>query len=296
LSLHANPAWFDAVSNFLIERGAPGVVIENKELQAYFPRSAGDRMLKEAVQRFVEGLDSVFPASGSTSEPTLRWSVFRNRNWHSAWRRFFTAQKVGKSFWVKPPWARSVAIGKRQVITIDPGMAFGTGTHETTRCCLELIETATGAIHGSEFSSLDVGTGSGILAIALAKLGAKEVWALDNDPVALKAARKNLRVNNVGGIVHLSGATLDRMKRSFSLVVANLTAETILALGEALAKRVAPGGFLILSGILKARSGQVTRCFIGRGFRKIQRKSENEWVTLLFRRGVKDAKILSAAR
>ncbi len=173
---------------------------------------------------------------------------------------------------------------RRQVITIDPGMAFGTGTHATTRGCLEFIEQVAARFHGDSFTALDVGAGSGILSIGLAKLGAKEVWALDNDPVALQAARKNLSANGVENIVHLSATALNRLRKSFPLVVANLTAETILALSKALQKKVAPTGFLILSGILKTKATLVIGHFADQGFRLLRRKAEKEWVTLLLRR------------
>jgi ribosomal protein L11 methyltransferase len=135
-----------------------------------------------------------------------------------------------------------------------------------------------------EFAALDVGTGSGILAIALVKLGAKKVWAIDSDPAALEVARTNLLANRAARRVRISGAKLDQIRRSFALVVANLTAETLIDLAGALAKRVAPRGFLILSGILRQKAGNVIHCFAGHGFKLLRRKREKEWVTLLCRR------------
>jgi ribosomal protein L11 methyltransferase len=163
-------------------------------------------------------------------------------------------------------------------------MAFGTGTHTTTRGCLEFLEKVAVCFRGKDFAALDVGTGSGILAIALSKLRARSIWAIDNDPVALKIARENLSFNGVEKNVHLSGAELSRIRKSFSLVVANLTAETILGLADALAQKVAPRGFLILSGILHEQSRAVTRRFGTEGFVLLRRKREKEWVTLLLKR------------
>jgi ribosomal protein L11 methyltransferase len=137
---------------------------------------------------------------------------------------------------------------------------------------------------GGKFAALDVGTGSGILAIALIKLGAKKVWAIDNDPAALEVARKNLLANGAARSVRLSSARLDQIRRSFSLVVANLTAETLIDLADALAKRVAPRGFLILSGILRQKARDVIHLFEERGFMVLRRKREKEWVTFLCRR------------
>jgi ribosomal protein L11 methyltransferase len=169
------------------------------------------------------------------------------------------------------------------VITIEPGMAFGTGTHATTRGCLEFIEAVAGKLDGKNYSALDVGTGSGILAIALAFSGAKEIRAIDNDPLALQVARENLRVNGVAQRVRLSGADVRRIKQKFDVVVANLTAETIQELSSDLEKKVAVKGFLILSGILHQKGDLITRRFAPR-FRVLKRKRAREWVTLLLQR------------
>ncbi len=281
LSVRASAADLDAVSNFLIERGSPGVVVKRNGIEAYFRRSRTDASLKRAVRRFlraIEGLD------GHRRKLSAQWKIIKEENWHDSWRRFIKAQKVGRSFWVTPPWLPPPKNNRREVITIELGMAFGTGTHATTRGCLEFLEKAAGFLRGKDFAALDVGTGSGILAIALAKLGARTIWAIDNDPVALKIALENLSFNGVEKNVHLSGAELSRIRKSFSLVVANLTAETILGLADALAQKVAPRGFLILSGILHEQARTVTRRFGTEGFVLLRRKREKEWVTLLLKR------------
>jgi ribosomal protein L11 methyltransferase len=280
LSLRTDPAAIDAVSNFLIERGSPGVVINKNEIQAYFVHSADDSSIRKDVQRFLRGINGLYSRA---HEPPLRWRLLKDRNWNSSWRRFFTPQKIGKSFWVTPPWAIPPRLRNRHVITIEPGMAFGTGTHATTRGCLEFIEEAALSFKGWPFRALDVGTGSGILAIAAAKLGAEEVLALDNDPQALKVARENLRCNAVQGKVRLSGTNLSRIRKLFPVVVANLTGETIIDLNRPLARRVAPKGFLILSGILSPKSEDIASHF-GAAFKTLRRKREKEWMTILLRR------------
>jgi ribosomal protein L11 methyltransferase len=169
--------------------------------------------------------------------------------------------RVGKSFWVTPPWLKAPKFRRRRIITIEPGMAFGTGTHATTRCCMEFLEVVAAKLAGKSWSVLDVGTGSGILAIASRILGATTIWAIDNDPVAVEVARENLRSNGLANQVVLSNKPLSSIKRTFTVLVANLTAETILELADALEKRVAPGGYMVLSGILRSKAGAVLRGF-----------------------------------
>ena len=281
LSLKAPPAALDTISNFLIERGSPGVVLQRDEIRAFFARPAKSSALKRDIQRFLRGIRGIYPGSG---EQPLRWAILKDRNWNNSWRRFFSPQKVGKWFWIIPPWVDPPATKRRQIITIEPGMAFGTGTHATTRGCLEFLEEAVGSLAEEPLTALDVGTGSGILAIALAKMGASRVSALDSDPIALKAAQVNVRQNRVSRAVRLSNSGLGAVKESFTIVVANLTAETIVDLAPLLQKRVSAGGYLILSGILKPKAGEVLRRFAPHHFMFIRQGTQREWVTLLLKK------------
>jgi ribosomal protein L11 methyltransferase len=163
-------------------------------------------------------------------------------------------------------------------------MAFGTGTHATTRRCLEFLEHLAARFNGGEFTALDVGTGSGILAIALAKMGAASVVALDNDPTALKVARGNVRVNGVERKIKLASCRVDKVDESFAVVVANLTAETIVDLSAAIEERVAKGGYLVLSGILQPKARQVLGRFCPSRFLPVRQSREKEWVTLLLKK------------
>ncbi len=278
LSLKAPSASLDTIANFLIERGSPGVVLRRNEVRAFFARPAKSLALKRDIQRFVRGIRGIYPGVG---EQPLSWTVLKDRNWNHSWRRFFCPQKVGKRFCVTPPWAEPPPSRKRQVITIEPGMAFGTGTHATTRGCLEFLEEASDALAGKPFAALDVGTGSGILAIALAKLGARRVLGLDMDSVALEAARTNVRQNHVGRTVRLSHCRLGVIRESFSIVVANLTAGTILGLASLLEKRVSARGYLVLSGILRTEADEIVRRFCPNPFLLVRQAAHREWVTLL---------------
>ena len=280
LTVHTSAANIDAVSNFLMERGSSGVVVKRRAVEGYFANSKSACALKKSVRRFVW---DVAKLQGHGNKPRIAWKVTRPENWQNAWKRFIKPSRIGKTFWVTPPWLTAPKFRRRQVITIEPGMAFGTGTHATTRGCLEFLELAARSLPRGQFTALDVGTGSGILAIALAKSGAKKVWAIDNDPVALEVARKNIQSNGAANCVRLAGTFLSSIKRTFSIVVANLTAETILELAGVMKKRVAPKGFLILSGILHPKANSVVRRFAGK-FRIVRRKRSREWVTLWLRR------------
>lgn len=280
LTVHIGAASLDAVANFLTERGATGAIFKRRAVEAYFPRDANVAALKRAVQRFVF---AVAKLQGRGSKPRITWRIARAAHWQNSWKRFIRPSRVGKLFWVTPPWLTPPRFRRRHVITIEPGLAFGTGTHATTRGCLEFIEQVAASQPAGKFTALDVGTGSGILAIALVKLGAQRVWAVDNDPVALAVAQENLSINGAAERVELSATPLTRIKRRFSLVVGNLTAETIVELAGAMAPKVAADGYVILSGILHNKAASVLGCFTPR-FRVVKRQRAREWVTLLLQR------------
>ena len=269
------------MANFLIERGSPGVVLKRNEVRAFFARSPRTSALKREIHRFLRDIRKIYPGFG---EQPLIWTLLKDRNWTHSWRRFFSPQKVGRSLWITPPWVDPPQFHRRHVITIEPGMAFGTGAHATTRCCLEFLEHLVSRVNGDELHALDLGTGSGILAIALAKMGASSVLALDNDPTALKVARGNVRLNGVERRVKLSNCRVERVVETFPVVVANLTAETIIDLGGALEERVSAGGHLVLSGILKPKAGQVLHRFSPGHFLLSRRAQQKEWVTLLLKK------------
>ncbi len=279
LSLKAPLPAHDAIANFFIERGSPGVVFARGEVRAFFrpPQAAA---LRREVGPFLRDLRKIYP--GFAAKP-LRWRTLAENNWAHSWRRFFAPVKIGRMLWIAPPWVE-LPNSRRHVITIEPGMAFGTGTHATTRGCLEFIEQIMPPFDHGKLRALDVGTGSGILAIALARLGAASVVALDNDPVALKVARDNIRINGVARQIRLARAGVDKLGGRFGIVIANLIAETILELADALASRVAPGGYLVLSGILYWQADDIVRRFVPARFKIVRRRRGQEWATLLLKK------------
>jgi len=276
LSVQAQGPVQDTISSFLVENGSTGVVCAERSLRAFFPEAVDDAALRPVVRYYLRGLRDIFPGGfvGRT-----RWRVLAEKNWHDGWRDHFKPQKIGKRFLVTPPWIRPKD-ARRHTVLIEPAMAFGTGTHETTRSCLEFIDEL--CAEAVPARALDVGTGSGVLAIGMARLGVREVLALDNDPVALEAARANLRLNGLDHAVTLSGTSVGRVRRLFPLVVANIILETLVELAGPLSRRVSAKGALILSGLLHDHVPAVVQRFPG--FRLEQHRQRKEWSTLLLRK------------
>ncbi len=187
--------------------------------------------------------------------------------------------EVGR-LWVGPPWEAPHAPSNRIPIAIEPKMAFGTGDHPTTSLCLEAIDAH--FTPGKGGSLLDVGTGSGVLAIAAGKLGARRVLGVDNDPVAVAIARENAKLNRAKQ-VKISDCALDELDEVFDLVVANILANTLVELSSHLAKVTAEK--LILSGLLIGQESEVARAFRQSGLTVSGRRTRREWLRLDFRRG-----------
>ena len=280
LSIRTSAANLEALSDLVIERGSPGVVVRRNGLDAFFPAPRDSTKLRRDIKSSVVGVIRRNPRGRHTR---LEWKFIKQDNWQDSWKRFIKPRRVGKTFWVTPPWLEPPKFRRRRVITVEPGMAFGTGTHATTRGCMECLEIVVAKLGGKTFTALDVGTGSGILSIALALLGAAEIWAIDHDPVAMQVAGENFRTNGVANRIHLSARQPGAIRRAFTVVVANLIAETIVEIASALKTRVRPAGYLILSGILQQKAAAVLRQFTA-SFRVVELRRKREWVTLLLRR------------
>ncbi|MBI3926536.1 MAG: 50S ribosomal protein L11 methyltransferase [Armatimonadetes bacterium] len=203
----------------------------------------------------------------------------RDEDWAENWKRFYHPIKVGPRLVVRPSWEVYESLPEERVIVLDPGSAFGTGYHWSTRLCLELLESVSEKAPLGRV--LDFGTGSGILAIGAGLLGASEVLACDRDPVAVQVARTNLAENGVGAIV----LQVDRPPPGpFQLILANLTAEIHLRLVEALARELAPHGRLIAGGIIEERRDEVARRFEAEGLELEQARVEDGWVGMGWKR------------
>ncbi len=206
----------------------------------------------------------------------------RERDWRDSWKRYFRPQRIGRALVVKPSWAAYRLRRGDTVIEIDPGMAFGTGQHPTTAMCLRALED----LVRPGVSVLDVGTGSGILAIAAAKLGAARVLALDIDPLAVAAARQNAAANGVAGAVEARERTLDETASAgaYDLIAANISGLTIERLAPAFARSLAPGGVLVASGFLDDSVDALSAALRVAGLDVERALAEGVWRAVIARR------------
>jgi ribosomal protein L11 methyltransferase len=198
-------------------------------------------------------------------------------DWANAWKAFYKPLEIGRYFVVKPTWERYAAAPGRCVIELDPGMAFGTGAHPTTQLCLELLEERV----KPKDRVLDWGTGSGILAIASALLGAGHVCALDLDLIAVEAARQNAALNGVADRVDVRHSDLAG-SRPFDGVVANILPDPIIHAARQLRSLTSDAGWLIAGGIVTLRAPEVETALARAGFRTAGRREQGEWVALVF--------------
>jgi ribosomal protein L11 methyltransferase len=204
-----------------------------------------------------------------------------DEDWGEAWKAGLAPISVGRLF-VRPSWIDAAPPPGAAEVVLDPGMAFGTGTHPTTSLCLRALSDLLGERPGA--TVLDVGTGSGLLAIAAARLGAGRVAGTDVDPVAVAVARENAARNGVE--VELSGAPVPALRGPFDLVVANILANTLRELAPGIAAQVAPGGTLLLSGLLAGQEEEVREAYLREGLSadRPRDRAEGEWRLLALRR------------
>jgi len=261
------------VTAILISAVSRGVLEEEQDgkkvLRAYVPADAPLRKTKI-------GLNEQLKACGWSCKAGL----FENQDWLTKWKEHIKPVRVSDRLVIKPTWKKAAKKPGRIIIEIDPGMAFGTGSHASTMMCLKATDKIAYAIKGSNV--LDVGTGSGILAITAAKFSAKNVVGVDIDPEAVKVARKNIRFNKVSGNVKITAKPLEEIKGKFSVIFANIIAEELVKIANLLKSRTADNGFLILSGILKDRVREVEASYKGLGFRPFKSYSKGEWKCLVF--------------
>jgi ribosomal protein L11 methyltransferase len=246
--------------------------------------------VRRAVARCEEELGHL-QAFGLRPIGDLRATVVHEADWANAWKAHFPVLRVGRRIVIRPTWRRHRREPDDVVLALDPGMAFGTGLHPTTRLCLAALEgladrggLARGAPDGGPARVLDVGSGSGILSIAAARLGAREVLAVDVDPIAVDASAANARRNRLARVVRAREGSSPSGEGPFDVVVANLIASLLITLADGLTGDVRPGGWLLASGIFENREAEVQEAFEARGLAVEQRWEEGDWVALELRR------------
>ena len=208
----------------------------------------------------------------------------RNEDWAEGWKQHFPVVKIGRRLVIRPSWEEYVPAAEDVVLVLDPGMAFGTGTHGTTRLCLDALAARFDRPDPPR-RVLDVGTGSGILAMAAAALGAEQVLACDIDPESCRIATENVRNNRLQQQVVVTGEPLETLEGGFDLVLANILAEENIRLAKELVSRLRPGGQLVLSGILLEKEDLVVAAFAAYPLTGLQRLRREDWSCLVYTRG-----------
>jgi ribosomal protein L11 methyltransferase len=272
----------DAVSNFCHEQNAGGLVIDDTNpdaarITAYYSLEEWDAVYSR-VKKYLSDLQEIFP---DLPAPVLATSPLKDENWALTWKAHFKATKIGRGLIVTPPWLKPKSEG-REVIIIEPAEAFGTGTHETTRGCLMLLEDALEELKKDHDgpSLLDVGCGSGILGIAGIKLGAGLVLAVDNDPIAVEAAAKNALLNKVDDKLQLRCSSVKELVGQYDIVIANLDPMTLAANRDKLVSL--SDCFLIVSGVPLDQWDGIRGLFISRNLVLRREIMDSEWGTGLF--------------
>jgi len=287
----------ELIADVFYRFGVKGVVVEDPTMET---PPGTDVILEDTVRPDVNAVSGYFPATAFDQEQRRRFEtalkaldgplqmqhrVFYRavdeEDWAESWKAFFWPEKISDRIVVKPTWRDYQPKGDERVLEIDPGMAFGTGTHPTTALCIQMLETYL----KPEDRMLDVGTGSGILMIAAVLLGAAEVNGIDNDPVAVDVARQNLLLNALMAdrCRVWSGNLLSGVAERYDIVVANILAEVIIALLPDISPVLLPGGRFICSGILYSQQDAVADRARSLGFELLVARLREEWVAMAFK-------------
>lgn len=258
-------------------------------VSVWFPRRPKwDEQMKARLRA---GLEAIGRCGLRVTPARMVLTRVRRKDWAESWKRHFPPLEIGRRLLVRPSWSRRRARPRQAMVVMDPGLSFGTGQHPTTAFCLEQIASFASRNSGRSASRaclLDLGTGSGILAVAAAKLGYEPVCACDIDPDAIRVARANARRNRVSGKIRFARANLARLplrsKRRFDVVCANLTADLLLAQQRRILNRLAPEGLVVLAGILASEFPSVQRAYESAGLRLTSSRLKGEWRSGAFRR------------
>jgi ribosomal protein L11 methyltransferase len=286
----------EVIAEVFQEEGAGGVVYEDPAILEDSPCKDDEYLGAEALQTVPQkyGIKAYFPVDDLLGErlvklkermsrilgyvPDFTLTQVQEEDWAEAWKAYFKPERIGKVV-IKPSWEEYNPVSGEVIVELDPGMAFGTGTHPTTRLCIMLLQE----IASGQTDMLDIGTGSGILGLVAAKLGIPKILATDIDPLAVRVAAENISRNHLeAGIEVMVGDLLNlNQERKFHLVVANIITDAILKLIPGLHKVLEPGGLFLASGIIEERSQEVTAAFAKHGLTLVKLLPEQGWVGLL---------------
>lgn len=306
LSIQTTHEATEAISNILHEAGASGVVIEDSEelsreredrfgeiydlnpgdfptegviIKAYLPANS---FISETVEEITLAINNLVNFDINLGKNIVTMIEVNEEDWATAWKQYYHPVKISERFTIVPSWEDYQPVSTDElIIELDPGMAFGTGTHPTTVMCLQALEKT---VHEGDYV-IDVGTGSGVLAIGAAKLGAGHVHALDLDEVAVKAAKENVLLNHVqSNIDVVQGNLLDTVTKPGDIVVANILAEVIISFTDDAFQIVKNDGKFITSGIIEAKKEDVKTALTNSGFVIEEIMMMEDWVTIISRK------------
>lgn len=289
----------EIISNIFIESGSKGVMIEDPSdfhLQGQDPLAwdymekevfdfghedvrvigyfSSEEDINEKISEIEKRLDYVKSLGLDTGTLEIYKREVKQENWENEWKKYFNVQKVSDSIVIKPSWEEYTAKEGEKIIDIDPGMAFGTGTHETTRMCINAIEK----YMNKGDSLIDIGCGSGILSIAAAHLGAEKVIAVDLDKLAVKVSKENVDLNGFSNTIDVRyGDLTDVIDEKADVIVANIIADIIAKLSENIADFIKDGGYFISSGIINDKKDFVISKLKENNFDIIEEKNDGEW-------------------
>jgi len=306
LSIHTKNEAVEAISNILHEAGASGVVIEDSaefakpredqfgEIyalnEADFPKDgviikaylSESSFLNETVEEIKAAITNLTNFNIDIGENVVSIVEVNEEDWATAWKQYYHPVKISERFTIVPTWEDYTPVSTDElIIELDPGMAFGTGTHPTTVMCLQGLEK----VVKEGDTVIDIGTGSGVLSIGAALLGAKSVHALDLDEVAVRSAQENVVLNKVEDTVSVfHGNLLDTVKEPADVVVANILAEIIISFTDDAFSIVKPGGLYVTSGIIGAKRDDVKVALEASGFVIEEVLLMEDWVAIIARR------------
>lgn len=280
MTVQCAPESVEAVSYAFIEAGCGGVMMTGSSPVTV----QGSLPVTDELTGRIEGLRShlarlpEFDLPALIGDMTLRYA--EDEDWATAWKQYFKPLRIGRTLVIKPTWEHYEPEPGDRIIEIDPGMAFGTGGHPTTRLCLKALEDYI----KPGMTVADIGTGSGILSIGAARLGAARVYATDIDLLPRKIARENIAQNQLQDVISiLEMEDFDRLAQDCDLIVANIVANTIIELAPEIPRRMKPGGYFLASGIVDNHHDLVSDALRAVGLEPVETRREPIWVCLVTR-------------